>query len=94
MVTIEDNVCIGEGASIDGGAFFPTDKLVLGKVHIKKGAVIGDQAVVGPWVVVGEYAVVKAMSLIPMFTEIRPYEIWAGNPAKKTGEVATSFQHT
>lgn len=52
----------------------------FGKVHIKRGAVIGVNAIILPGVTIGEGAIVGAGSVVTK--DIPPYCIAAGNPAK------------
>lgn len=44
---------------------------------------IGTGAIILPGVTIGTGAVVGAGSIVTSGTEIKPYEVWAGNPAKK-----------
>lgn len=44
---------------------------------------IGARAVILPGVTIGDGAIIGAGSVVTGGTEIKPYEIWAGNPAKK-----------
>lgn len=44
---------------------------------------VGARAVILPGVTVGDGAIIGAGSLVVSGTDIKPYEIWAGNPAKK-----------
>lgn len=87
FITIEEGVVIGPDATVDALAVMPGNKLVIGKVHLKKGVLIGTKAAVGPWVTIGENSIVSVMSMVPMFTQIPANEVWAGVPAKKVGVV-------
>ena len=87
FITLEKNAMIGDDTLLTPHAILSSDILVLGKIEIKKGAVIGAKSMIMPGVMVGEYAMVNAMSLVAMNTKIGDYEIWGGNPAKKIGEV-------
>ena len=60
---------------------------VTGKVHIKKGAIIGANSMIMPNVTIGENAMVHAMSLVPMNTHIGPNEVWGGIPARNLSHV-------
>lgn len=55
------------------------------KTLVKKGAIIGANATILPGIIIGEGALIGAGSVLTKDTP--PYEIWAGNPAKKIGEV-------
>ncbi|MEA3559710.1 MAG: hypothetical protein U9R75_10695 [Candidatus Thermoplasmatota archaeon] len=87
-----DLVVIGKNVTIGG------DVMILGHVGEKwilrlKRTVIGDRVDIGqsafimPGVVVGEGSIVGAFSVVTKGTDIPPYEIWAGVPAKKIGEL-------
>jgi len=94
FVHLEDNVLIGNEAVLSPHVLtVGTDcetQLILGKIKIKRGALVGARAMILPSVTVGENSVVGAMSLVPAFTTIPPNEIWSGVPAKKVGEVKRS----
>lgn len=85
LVTLEEGCVMGQGSFLVPHAFVNCDgpKLIIGRVHLKRGAIIGAQAIVMPGVTVGEYAMVNAGSVVPMNTKIPPNEIWGGNPARK-----------
>lgn len=83
LITMEQDAGIGDDASVDAIAIMGPEKLLLGRVRIKSGAIVGGKALVGPWATVGENSIVSAMSVVPMFTNIPPNEVWSGNPAKK-----------
>ena len=87
-VTIEQEAIIGEDALVLGHALTggKPGKLIIGPVHVGKGAVVGARSMVMPNVTIGENAMIKAMSLVPMNTTIGPNEIWAGIPARKVGD--------
>ncbi len=55
------------------------------KTLVKRGAVIGVNATILCGITIGEGALIGAGSVLTKDTP--PYEIWAGNPAKKIGEV-------
>lgn len=86
LVDIGSNAIIGEDALVLGHGFNvlgDDDVVVLGKVTIGQGAIIGARAVVMPGVTVGAHAMVAAMSYVPMGSQIPPYETWGGWPAKR-----------
>lgn len=81
-VTLEDNVCISQGAYLCTGNHDwsdPSFRLIVKPITIKEGAWVGARAVVCPGVTVGESAVVTAGSVVTK--DVPPYEIHAGNPA-------------
>jgi len=79
LITIEDNVIIGVGTTILAHEY-SQKKLIKGKVHIKKRALIGAESLIRCGITVGEHAVVGAKSFVnrdvPDFTTV------GGVPAK------------
>lgn len=82
LVSIDEEAIVGMEALVLSHAIL-TRELMLGRVEIGKGAVVGAKTIVMPGVRIGEGAMVNAMSLIAPNTTIGAYEIWGGNPAKK-----------
>jgi hypothetical protein len=85
LITVDQGAFIAN-AAIEGVAFMPEKKILLGPVHVKKAAIVGGQVSLGPFTTVGENSIVSQASLVPMFISIPDNEIWAGNPAKKVGD--------
>ena len=56
--------------------------LVIKRVHVGDGADIGVNAVLLPGVSVGEGAIIGAGAVVPRDTQVPPYAIYAGVPAK------------
>lgn len=79
MITLEDNVIIGWGASLFTHEF-TQDRIRKGKVVIKKRALIGGFSIVRSGVTVGEHAIVAAGSFVNR--DIKDYESVGGNPLK------------
>jgi len=79
LITIEDNVIVGVGATILAHEY-TQEKLRKGKVHIKKRALIGAGSLIRCGITIGEHAVVGAKSFVnkdvPDFTTV------GGVPAK------------
>jgi len=79
LITIEDNVIIGVGTTILAHEY-SQKKLIKGKIHIKKRALIGAGSLIRCGITVGEHAVVGAKSFankdVPDFTTV------GGVPAK------------
>jgi carbonic anhydrase/acetyltransferase-like protein (isoleucine patch superfamily) len=69
VVEIEDDVSIGHNVTIHGA-------------KICKGALIGMGAVVLDHAVIGEGAIIAAGSVVLSGTQVEPYSIYAGVPAK------------
>ena len=63
LITIEDNVIIGVGATILTHEY-SQEKLKKGKVHIKKRALIGAGSLVRCGVTVGKHSVIGAKSFV------------------------------
>ncbi len=56
--------------------------LVIKRVHVGDGADVGVNAVLLPGVSVGEGAIIGAGAVVPRDTQVPPYTIYAGVPAK------------
>ena len=91
-LTIEDNVDISLGCLIytHAHAFHQANWRNLPKqatpLIIRTGVFIGAKSIIIPGVKeIGKYAVIGAGSVVTR--SIPDYEIWAGNPAKKIGDV-------
>ena len=82
LITIEDNVIIGVGATILAHEYSQT-KLRKGKVHIKKRALIGAGSLIRCGVTVGEHAVVGAKSFVNK--DVPDNTTVGGVPAKIVG---------
>ena len=89
-VTIQDNVFIGhnvtfindpfpKATNLDGNPQTETDWTVV-PTKVKTGASIGSSATIMCGVTIGEGALVGAGSVVT--SDIPPYEIWTGNPAR------------
>lgn len=89
LLEIEENVVIGEGSVLFGHLLTPPNKLMLGKIIIKKGAMIGAMSFISPGVTVGENALIKMASVVYPNTHILAGEVWGGNPAIKIKSLAT-----
>ncbi len=94
-VTIEDDCFIAPGVCFTNDKH-PSAKKALElhmtrkkfepeKTLVKRGAVIGANATILSGITIGEGALIGAGAVLTKDTP--PYEIWAGNPAKKIGEV-------
>ncbi len=82
LMEMGEETMLGANALLLGHAVTPSS-VVLGRIVVGKGAVIGAGSVVMPNVTIGERAMVNALSYVPMNTTIGPYEVWGGNPAQK-----------
>jgi len=90
FITIGENTIIGEDALLTPHAVARTssDILIIGKIEIKRGVIIGARSMIMPGVTIGENSMVNAMSLVPMNTKIPPNQIWGGNPAVKIADLS------
>jgi acetyltransferase-like isoleucine patch superfamily enzyme len=77
-----NHVVIGTGAIILGHLGHGKD-IILGKVRIGEGAVIGVNAVIFPDVVIGAHARIGAGAVVTRGTVIPDGDIWVGIPARK-----------
>jgi hypothetical protein len=89
LISIEENAMIGDDALLTPHAYARTssDILILARIEIKKGAIVGAKSMIMPGVTVAENSMVNAMSLVSMNTKIPPHEIWGGNPAVKIADM-------
>ena len=87
-VTLEDNVFVGPNVTFTND-LVPRSKQypeLFAKTIIKKGASIGANATIIAGNKIGEYALIGAGSVVTK--NINKNEVWAGNPAKKTGYIS------
>src|SRR5262245_15047712 len=87
VVSLGDDVVIGIDTIVLGHALSAAspheDYVLIGRVEIGHGVVVGARSVVMPGVTIGDHAVVQAMSVVAQGTRVPPYEIWGGCPARK-----------
>ena len=86
-ITIEDNVCISQGAMLLCGNhnYKKTSfDLIVGSIHLKKGSWIGAKSVVCPNIVVGSHAILTVGSVATQ--HLNEYTIYQGNPAQAIKE--------
>lgn len=86
LIEIGKNVVLGFHCTI-AAHLFDHRGLLIRKVRIEDGAVIGGQATLTPGVRVGRHSVVAVRSFVAPGTVIPPYEYWAGNPAEKVKDL-------
>jgi len=79
LITIEDNVIVGVGATILAHEY-TQEKLRKGRVHIKKRALIGAGSLIRCGITVGEHAVVGAKSFVNK--DVPDFTMVGGVPAK------------
>jgi hypothetical protein len=89
LISIEENAMIGDDCLLTPHAVARTssDVLILGRIEIKRGAIVGAKSMILPGVTIGENSMVNAMSLVAMNSKIPPNQIWGGNPAVKIAEM-------
>lgn len=78
-ITVGNDVKIGDHVYIDGHEY-TISQTIFGKVHIGKGAVLGDRTYVRTGSTIGENSIIEPRSFVQK--EIPPNEIWGGSPAK------------
>lgn len=87
LVEIGADATVGEGAFLCPHVMTSSETLMLDRIRIGRGAVVGAHSVVMAGSTIGEGALVNAMSLLPVNTQVGAYEVWGGNPARKIGEM-------
>lgn len=96
LTILEDGVACSSGAKIISGtnvpargrgcsAIDPRSVIERSYVHVKREAIVFAGAIVLPGVTVGENAVIAAGAVVNR--NVPPFEVWAGKPARKIGEV-------
>lgn len=86
-VTIEDNVCISQGAMLLTGNHDykkVSFNLILGKIHLETGVWIGAKSIVAPGVTCKSHSVLCVNSVATR--DLESYTIFQGNPAIKVKE--------
>jgi len=86
-VKIEDNVCISQGALLLCGNHNykkETFDLIVGSITLEQGVWIGAKATVCPGVTCKSHSVLAVGSVAT--SDLEPYFIYQGNPAKKIRE--------
>lgn len=84
LITIEDNVCISQGALLLTGNHNyqkETFDLITGKIKLETGVWIGAKAIVSPGITCKSHSVLTINSVAT--TDLEPYSIYQGNPAVK-----------
>ena len=91
---VEDDVFIGPNATFSND-MYPRSRSYLAeplRTFIRKGASIGAGAVILPGLTIGQYAMVGAGSVVT--SDVQPYAIVTGNPARVTGYLDALKQQT
>ena len=83
LLTIEDNVLLGAGVKIAMHEF-RTDEFVVGRVTIRRGAILGGFCLIGPGVEIGENATVAGGAVVAR--DVPPNAIAGGNTARVIGK--------
>lgn len=81
MVTIGDGVILGN-ASLVTGNYLDKGQLVCGPVTIGNGVTVGANAIVLPNTTIGEGATVVSGAVLGPDANVKPGEVWRGNPAR------------
>ena len=84
-VTIGDKVVIG-GRSVINGHLVEKGQIVLARVKLEAGCLIGAGSTIQPGVRIGKGAVIATNGLVGKWKDIPDGEVWAGLPVKKIKE--------
>jgi acetyltransferase-like isoleucine patch superfamily enzyme len=88
--TVEDGVFLGPCCVFANDKYVTQREFKLVGPTVKRGASIGANTVLFPGIVVGEGAVVGAHALVNK--DVPPRSVYAGNPAKKIGDVPANWR--
>ena len=91
LVEIGRNVQLGFRCTIIAH-LFDNRGLHIRRVKIGDHAVVGGQSTIMAGVEIGEHAVVASRSQVRPNTIIKPYEYWAGNPARKVKDLRPGYE--
>ena len=84
FVSIGSHCCVSQGALLLCGNHDYSKSsfdLMVKPIVLEEGVWIGAKSVVCPGVIIGSHGVLRAGSVLS--NDIKPYEIYSGNPAKK-----------
>lgn len=94
-IEVEDHVLLGGGCKLYDNDFHSLvyqerigdkkEKVKSGKILIREGAFIGAHAIILKGVTVGKHSIIGAGAVVSK--DVPDFEIWAGNPARKIGDV-------
>ncbi|MBT4540535.1 hypothetical protein HOC35_03405 [Candidatus Woesearchaeota archaeon] len=79
LITLEDGVLIGSGAYI-GAHEFTVNQSIIGRIKIKKKALIGARTIIRAGTTIGENSIIGGFSFVNK--DIPDNEFWGGVPAK------------
>lgn len=85
LITLEEDTMVGQDASLLPSSY-ENGRLTLGRITVRRGAVVGARSVVLPGVTLGRGSMVKAMSVVAAGTVVGDGEVWGGVPARKMGQ--------
>lgn len=91
LIHFGDYCTVGQNSVITAHAI-THDEIVLTPIEIGERAVVGVNCVVMPGVKLGKHAVLAAGAVATPNTEIPPYELWGGVPARKIKSLARPDQ--
>ena len=81
VITVGDKAVIG-GRSVINGHLVEQGQIILARVHLKNGSLVGSGTTIQPGVTVGEGAVIATNALVGKWKNIPAGEVWGGLPAK------------
>lgn len=87
--TIDSHCIIGHNTNVGDDVYVASDSCINGSVKVGNGVTIFSKSTVAEWVRIGEYSVVGQASLVR--TDIPPYEMWFGHPAKFSRKLTEKF---
>lgn len=85
LITVEDGALVGSPETISAHEF-KDGKLTLGKILIKKRALVGGYAILKPGAVISENSILSLMSELDK--EMPSGEVWLGSPAKMVSKLS------
>lgn len=86
MVEAGKNVQFGYGCTLIAH-IFDNRGLLIRKLKFGDHVIIGGETTIMPGVEMGHHSILASRSLVPPGTIIKPYEYWAGVPAKKIKDI-------
>lgn len=87
--TIDSHCIIGHNTNIGNDVYIASDSCINGSVKVGDGVTIFSKSTIHEWVSIGDYSVVGQASLVR--TNIPPYEMWFGHPAKFAKKLTEKF---
>lgn len=97
LVNIQDNAMVHctykKHTTVIGNQVSIGHNAVVHGCQIEDNVLVGMGAIVMDACHLGSYSIIAAGAVLPQGTKVKSYEIWAGVPAKKIGEVSEELKH-